>query len=72
LKVHFIKANGAPSAKVFKLRNVDLAPRATQRLGKTISLAEMTTRKHYPGRHLVELVLNGQARRLGEFELQLR
>jgi hypothetical protein len=51
---------------------VDLAPRATQRLGKTISLAEMTTRKHYPGRHLVELVLNGQARRLGEFELQLR
>jgi hypothetical protein len=69
LKVHFIKANGAPSAKVFKLRNVDLAPRATQRLGKTISLAEMTTRKHYAGMHLVELVLNGQAQRLGEFEL---
>lgn len=69
LKVHFIKANGAASAKVFKLKNVDLVPHATQRLGKTISLAEMTTRKHYPGTHLVELVLNGQVQRLGEFEL---
>jgi hypothetical protein len=70
LRVHFIKANGAPSAKVFKLRNLDLAPHATQRLAKTISLAEMTTRKHYPGTHLVELVLNGQSRPLGAFDLQ--
>jgi hypothetical protein len=72
LKVHFIKASGAASAKVFKLRNVDLAPHATERLGKSISLAEMTTRKHYPGRHVVELVLNGQTRALGEFDLQAR
>jgi 3-methyladenine DNA glycosylase AlkC len=72
LRVHFIKANGAPSAKVFKLKNVDLAPHTTQRLSKTISLAEMTTRKHYPGTHLVELVLNGQVQRLGEFELLVR
>ncbi|MEY4750747.1 MAG: hypothetical protein RIQ60_2961 [Pseudomonadota bacterium] len=69
LKLHFVKANGATSPKVFKLRNVALAPWATEGLGKTISLAAMTTRKHYPGRHRVELVLNGDVRALGEFEL---
>ncbi|MFM2066039.1 MAG: hypothetical protein RLZZ584_948 [Pseudomonadota bacterium] len=72
LKVHFIKASGAASPKVFKLRNVELAPWTTHSLGKTISLAEMTTRRHYPGRHRVELVLNGLTRPLGEFDLQAR
>jgi 3-methyladenine DNA glycosylase AlkC len=70
IKIHYVKASGATSPKVFKLRNVELAPWATDRLGKTISLAEMSTRKHYPGRHRVELVLNGQVRALGEFELR--
>jgi 3-methyladenine DNA glycosylase AlkC len=72
LKIHFIKASGSASAKVFKLKNVELAPWATQGLSKTISLAEMSTRKHYPGRHAVELVLNGQTRPLGDFDLQAR
>ena len=68
-RVHFMKANGKPSPKVFKLKVVELAPRETVQLGKTISLAEMTTRKHYPGAHLVEIVLNGHTQPLGKFEL---
>lgn len=39
-------------------------------MGKTVFLAEMTTRKHYPGIHHVELVLNGNNRPLGAFELR--
>ena len=69
LRVHFIKANGRPSPKVFKLKAVELAPRESLQLRKTISLRSMTTRKHYPGLHRVELVLNGAARPLGVFEL---
>jgi len=38
-------------------------------LSKTVSTAEMTTRKHHAGLHRVEVLLNGQARALGEFEL---
>jgi hypothetical protein len=38
-------------------------------LGKTISLSEMTTRKHYAGTHRVDVVLNGCAEPLGVFEL---
>ena len=69
LRIHFIKANGKSSAKVFKLKAVTLAPRETMIMQKKISLAEMTTRKHYPGQHEVEVILNGEAMRLGSFEL---
>lgn len=69
LCIHFVKANGKPSPKVFKLRTVELAPEETRQLKKTISLAEMTTRKHYAGTHEVEVLLNGKSRQLGAFEL---
>ena len=49
LRVHFVKANGRPSPKVFKLKELDLAPHASAELTKTISLAQHTTRTHYPG-----------------------
>jgi 3-methyladenine DNA glycosylase AlkC len=67
--VHYIKANGGSRAKVFKLKTLDLAPHETQRLGKQISLAEMTTRKHYPGPHRVDVILNGRSQLLGSFDL---
>ena len=67
--VHYIKANGQSRAKVFKLKTLDLAAHATHRVGKQISLAEMTTRKHYPGLHRVEAILNGRAQALGSFDL---
>jgi 3-methyladenine DNA glycosylase AlkC len=69
LRIHFIKASGAASPKVFKLKAIALAPQASAQLAKKISLAEMTTRKHYPGLHTVELLINGQAVPLGSFEL---
>jgi len=69
LAVHYVKANGQTRAKVFKLSTLDLAPGQTAKLSKKLSLAEMTTRKHYPGLHRVEILLNGQAQPLGAFEL---
>lgn len=67
--VHYVKANGQSRAKVFKLKTLDLAAHETQRVGKNISLAEMTTRKHYAGTHRVDAILNGRAQALGSFEL---
>ena len=68
-RVHFIKANGKISPKVFKIRTANLAPHETVRMEKSISLVEMTTRKHYPGTHKVDAMLNGLTRTLGTFEL---
>jgi 3-methyladenine DNA glycosylase AlkC len=70
LRVHYVKSGGASSAKVFKLRQLELPAGGSQRLAKRLSLAQMTTRVHYPGAHRVELLLNGRAQPLGQFELR--
>jgi 3-methyladenine DNA glycosylase AlkC len=69
--VHFVKANGAARAKVFKLKRVTLAARGRVELAASVSFAQMTTRQHYPGRHLIEVLANGEAFPLGELELRL-
>ncbi len=69
LCVHYQKANGNTGPKVFKLKTVEFAPRATLHFEKKLSLADLTTRRHFPGRHRVEVLLNGRAVALGEFML---
>ena len=69
LRVFFVKANGKPSPKIFKLKELELDPQTSARLTKTISLAQHTTRTHYPGHHRVEVLVNGRASGFGEFDL---
>ncbi len=69
LRVHYVKANGKTSAKVFKLRQIALAANAVMAFSKRLSLNDLTTRKHYPGVHRVEAVINGRLTALGEFLL---
>ncbi len=71
-RVHFIKANGTTRPKVFKLREVELAPNESVSLRKTVSLKEMTTRRHYPGTHRIDILLNGQPQPAGAFALTNR
>jgi 3-methyladenine DNA glycosylase AlkC len=67
LAVHLVKANGSARPKVFKGGQVDLPPGASETLEKTISFAEMTTRRHYTGEHRVEALVNGRCVELGSF-----
>jgi 3-methyladenine DNA glycosylase AlkC len=67
--VHFVKANGTTSAKIFKLKALTLAAGERADLVKTLRLVPMTTRKHYPGRHRVQAQLNGRVFDLGTFVL---
>lgn len=69
LKVFYVKASGEAAPKVFKLQTLALAPGESVALGKTLSLKQMSTRTHHPGRHRVELVLNGRPQPLGHFDL---
>jgi 3-methyladenine DNA glycosylase AlkC len=69
LRIHFIKANGRSSPKVFALKQLELQPSEHARLEKTISLAQHTTRTHYPGEHRVEVLVNGQASGAAVFEV---
>ena len=69
LRVHYMKANGRTAPKVFKLKSMELDAGAALRLEKKLALADLTTRKHHPGTHTVEVVLNGRAVLIGRFEL---
>lgn len=67
--VHFVKARGTATPKVFKLRRLTLQPRGRQELRTSFSLAEHTTRVPRPGTHAVDVIVNGTPRRAGSFEV---
>jgi 3-methyladenine DNA glycosylase AlkC len=67
--VHFVKANGAATPKVFKLRKVALTPAERIELGSTVSFKVLTTRRPNPGLHRIDVLVNGVAYPLTEFEV---
>ncbi len=62
--VHYAKASGKASEKVFKWTQLDLAPGQSLTLTKRQTIRDFSTRRHHAGRHRVELQING--RRLAE------
>jgi 3-methyladenine DNA glycosylase AlkC len=69
LRVHFVKANARPSPKVFALKELELRPNGSVQLTKKISLAQHTTRTHYPGQHRVEVLVNGRPSATSVFDI---
>ena len=67
--VHFVKASGKAAPKVFKLKAVTLPPGESAVFGKSVSLKQMTTRTHHPGRHVVHALVNGVSHHIGHFDL---
>lgn len=69
--VHHVKANGKRTPKVFKMKTTELAGGAQTSVRKKHSLKKITTRVYYPGRHTVEILVNGGSRATADFELRL-
>ena len=69
LAVHFVKTKGRPSPKVFKLKRVDVNAGGRIAFSTTVSLAVHTTRKPQPGKHVVDVVVNGMPTAIGHFHV---
>ena len=67
--IHFVKANGQTSGKVFKLKTAVLSPNQSLTIVKSHPIRPITTRTYYPGSHSVEIQVNGQ--RVGERSFEL-
>ena len=67
--VNYVKANGQTTAKVFKWKQVDLAPSDRLSLERTQVIKDFTTRRHYAGVHRLDLQINGQRFAQTEFTL---
>lgn len=57
--IHYVKNNGTRNKKVFHWSLNDWKEQQTKRLKKKQSFKNMTTRVHYPGEHLLEVIING-------------
>lgn len=67
--VHYRKKSGELLPKVFKLTELELAPGARVRIGKKQVIKDFSTRKHFAGKHLLCVQVNGRI--VGETAFQL-
>jgi 3-methyladenine DNA glycosylase AlkC len=58
-RIHYVKKTGNTSPKVFKLKELELGPGASIVISKKQRFQDFTTRKHYPGKHILEILVNG-------------
>ncbi|NQU51493.1 MAG: DNA alkylation repair protein [Bacteroidetes bacterium] len=55
---HFVKSLGKTSPKVFQMKELEMEP-GLHSIVKKHSFKNLSTRKHYPGKHKLEIVVNG-------------
>jgi len=67
--IHHMKANGSLSPKVFKLAKKSVSGHL--KLSKKHSMRSLTTRKYYPGRHMLQIQVNGRILAEQEFTLKM-
>jgi 3-methyladenine DNA glycosylase AlkC len=65
----FAKAGGKTSRKVFQIIENTYAPGAYS-IKRSHSFADMSTRKHYPGKHRISIVVNGVEKADAELTLK--
>ncbi|MGE0449034.1 MAG: DNA alkylation repair protein [Vicinamibacterales bacterium] len=70
LGVHFVKASGRTSRKVFKVTRISLPAGGHAALSTSVSLAVHTTRVPQAGRHEVDVIVNGTAYPIGGFDVR--
>ena len=58
--IHYKKANGSLSAKIFKLATKKIKKDETLNIQKKHKFADYTTRKHYAGEHKISAIINGK------------
>ena len=68
--LHHQKANGRLTPKVFRWKDLTLAPGEGLRLEKTHSFRPITTRVYHQGRHRLEIKINGAIMAAADFTLR--
>ncbi len=67
--IHFMKSNGRTSPKIFKITESIFSSETKKQLIRKHKFADLTTRKHYPGKHQLAIVVNGDVMKTIDFEI---
>lgn len=69
-RIHYVKKAGGTSGKVFKLKELTLAPGESVAVTRRQSIRDFTTRVHHAGRHEIDVLVNGENLAQGFFDLK--
>ncbi|WP_425380582.1 DNA alkylation repair protein [Spiroplasma endosymbiont of Stenodema calcarata] len=67
--IDYVKANGKHNRKIFQISELSLKKNEKKTYIKKHSFADLTTRKHYTGTHLITLIMNGTEQSTLNFEV---
>jgi 3-methyladenine DNA glycosylase AlkC len=67
--IHFIEADGEVSPQIFELKTLNLGPGETKILQKSHPLRVTSSHKYYPGKHQLDIKVNGETLLITWFEL---
>jgi 3-methyladenine DNA glycosylase AlkC len=68
-RIHYCKKLGSRVPKVFKLKELELLPNQEVLIKKTQLFKDLTTRKHYSGKHQLDILINGNVVQSVEFDV---
>jgi 3-methyladenine DNA glycosylase AlkC len=68
--IYFMKSNGKQSSKIFQIGTYFIKPKQEIILKRKHKFADLTTRKHYPGEHIIAVVVNGKELARQKFMLE--
>ncbi len=68
-KFYFVKKSGKATPKTFKLSEKTLKGKGVSPFCIKYKFKDLSTRKHYPGMHKIEIIVNGQCYKDISFEL---
>jgi len=71
-RIYFQKKTGKALPKVFKWKELTIHHHDTLLLTKRQRFQDFTTRKHYPGRHRLEVLVNGEVMAHKDFHLMIK
>ncbi len=67
--VYYMKQNGQLSKKVFKISEREYLPGTSLMVNRKQKFVLITTRKFYPGKHQISIIINGVEKEVSTFEL---
>jgi 3-methyladenine DNA glycosylase AlkC len=68
-RIWYLTSTGKTSQKVFRIAEKEMRPKESITFTRTQRFTDFTTRKHYPGRHQIEILANGISRLKATFRL---
>ena len=67
--IDFVKSNGKRNRKIFQISEIAFRENQKKSYEKKHSFEDLSTRKHYPGKHSITLIVNGVERGTLDFEV---